>query len=144
MDKKKLDICIDFDGTIVKHKFPLIGEDIPYAIDVIKWLQKEGHNIILWTMRAGDFLDQAVKYLEDRGIELYGINKNPSQTWTTSPKAHAEIYIDDRAIGCPLTNKNGDIYVDWNSVFQFLSGKKYTQYLRDNDLFNTYEPIIEE
>ena len=141
---KKFDICIDFDGTIVKHAYPAIGEDIPYAIEVITWLQEQGHRLILWTMRDGDALEQAVKYLEDRSITLYGVNENPSQHWTSSPKAYAEIYIDDRGLGQPLTNKNGEIYVDWNNTFQFLTGQKYTDYLKNNNLVDPYEPKRDE
>ena len=29
-------ICIDFDGTIVDHKFPEIGQPVPGAIEWIK------------------------------------------------------------------------------------------------------------
>ncbi len=27
-------IAVDFDGTIVKHKYPEIGEPIPFAIEI--------------------------------------------------------------------------------------------------------------
>ncbi len=29
-------IAVDFDGTIVKHKYPDIGKEIPYAIKTPK------------------------------------------------------------------------------------------------------------
>lgn len=29
-------IAIDFDGTIVQHKYPAIGEEIPFAIETLK------------------------------------------------------------------------------------------------------------
>lgn len=98
-------ICVDFDGTVVTHKFPAIGEPVPNAIPVLKRLQEAGHKIILWTMRSGVYLDDAVQYLTDRGVELYGVNENPDQhTWTTSPKAYGHHYIDDAAMGCPLVH----------------------------------------
>lgn len=36
-------IAVDFDGTIVEHRYPEIGKKIPFAINTLKMLQKEGH-----------------------------------------------------------------------------------------------------
>lgn len=118
-------ICIDFDGTIVKHDYPNIGEPVPHAIEAIKWFQSNGHEIILFTMRGGKYLDDAVNYLEDNGIELFGVNTNPIQkTWTDSPKAYGEIYIDDSAVGCPLIYvENERPYVDWKGILRILIKK---------------------
>lgn len=116
-------ICIDFDGTIVDHNFPDIGKPVHNAIFWIKRFQELDAKIILWTMRSnneenGDVLDEAVNYLKDNGINLFGINENPDQhSWTNSPKAYG-IYIDDMAIGCPLTKQLGfnRTCVDWSIV----------------------------
>jgi len=35
-------LSIDFDGTLVKHKFPEIGEPMPHAFEVLKDLQRAG------------------------------------------------------------------------------------------------------
>ena len=94
-------IAIDFDGTIVTHNYPYIGEDIG-AIPVIKSLQ-ENCKIILLTMRFGRQLTDAVKFCREQGIHLYGINENPSQSsWNKSRKVYANYYIDDLALGTPL------------------------------------------
>ena len=64
-------------------------------------------------------LSDAVNFLKQNGIELYGINKNPDQlSWTNSPKVYGHLYIDDAAVGCPLIypEKNERPYVDWNKV----------------------------
>ena len=107
-------IAIDFDGTIVEHCFPLVGPPIPGAIEWIKKFQEAGTKIILWTMRSGGFLEDAVKYLKDNGVELWGINTNPEQhNWTSSPKAYAELFIDDAAFGCPLNPTEGRPAADW-------------------------------
>jgi len=118
-------ICIDFDGTIVDHCYPDIGKPVHNAIMWIKEFQKIGAKIILWTMRSnnstenGNTLDEAVNYLKENGIELFGINENPDQySWTNSPKAHGHIYVDDANFGCPvvkLFNFNRPC-VDWNIV----------------------------
>ena len=44
-------IAVDFDGTIVEHRYPAIGKEIPFAIDTLKKLQEEGHRLILWSER---------------------------------------------------------------------------------------------
>ena len=36
-------IAIDFDGTIVEHRYPEIGREIPFAIETLKRLIKDGH-----------------------------------------------------------------------------------------------------
>ena len=46
-------IAVDFDGTIVEHRYPQIGKEIPFAIDTLKMLQQEGHWLILWSVREG-------------------------------------------------------------------------------------------
>lgn len=114
---------IDFDGTCVLHKYPLVGTPVPHCINVLKRIQKEGGLLILWTMRSDGYLQDAVKYLTDNGITLYGINTNPRQhTWTNSPKAEAQIYIDDAALGCPLIypGEGQRPYVDWKKVEELL------------------------
>ena len=55
-------IAVDFDGTIVSHAYPNIGREVPNAIRVLKKLQEQGTQLILWTMRSGDKLDEAVAY----------------------------------------------------------------------------------
>lgn len=123
MKFKNIPICVDFDGTIVKHEYPKIGAPVPYAIETIKKLQSMGADIILFTMRSDGPLDEAVRYLKENGIELYGVNRNPTQTWTNSPKAYGHYFIDDAAIGSPLIYDEGEDrpYVDWLKVYQLIN-----------------------
>jgi hypothetical protein len=116
-------ICIDFDGTIVEHEFPLVGKPVPGAIEWMKKFQTYGAKLILFTMRSNRgenemYLRDAVEYCRLNGVELYGANFNPTQSrWTTSPKAYGHIYIDDAAIGCPLIYPPCKRpYVDWSVV----------------------------
>jgi hypothetical protein len=117
-------ICIDFDGTIVDHRFPEVGVPVPGALEWMGKFQNAGARLILFTMRSdggrhGDVLTNAVNYLKENGIQLYGINKNPTQVhWTSSPKAYGQLYIDDAAFGCPLTQPEGfqRPCVDWEVV----------------------------
>jgi hydroxymethylpyrimidine pyrophosphatase-like HAD family hydrolase len=69
-------IAIDFDGTIVEHKFPKIGKEMRFAFMTLKALQQKGHKLILWTIRTGNQLEDAVNYCKENGIEFYAINNN--------------------------------------------------------------------
>ena len=71
-------IAVDFDGTCVKHAYPKIGEDIG-AIPVLKRLVKDGHQLVLNTMRSRGTLVEAVQWFEDNGIKL---SRCKPYTWT--------------------------------------------------------------
>lgn len=120
---KPVIVAVDFDGTCVLHEYPKVGPDVPGAVEALKNLQGRGWKIILWSIRSGDELGDAVRWFGDRGIELWGINQNPTQNfWSKSPKAYAVHYIDDAAIGCPLIpgRNGGRDYVDWEKVMALL------------------------
>ena len=112
-------IAIDFDGTCVTHDYPRIGKDIN-AVNVLKKLVANGHKLILNTMRSGKELKEAINWFKKNDIELYGVNKNPTQRkWTNSPKVYAHLYIDDAALGCPLKmdlSISDRPFVDWEAV----------------------------
>jgi hypothetical protein len=96
-------IAIDFDGTIVEHKFPEIGKLLPGAKEVINKLAKS-YTIIIWTCRnheetSKEFLDM-ITFLLDNDIEYHYINQNdPKNPFQPYPKIFANIYIDDRSLG---------------------------------------------
>ena len=112
-------IAIDFDGTCVDHRYPDVGEDAPLAVQTMKELVADGHLLILWTMRSGGFLSDAHDWFKDRGIPLFGSQKNPTQDgWTSSPKCYAHVYIDDAAFGAPMIHPEGFARpcIDWRNV----------------------------
>jgi hypothetical protein len=117
-------IAIDFDGTLVTHDYPEVGKELAGSVETCKELIKNGHQLILWTMRSGKELQDAVQWCFERGITLTGVNKNPTQeSWTASPKAYASIYIDDAALGAPLNydpSYHSRPYVDWTRVREAL------------------------
>jgi len=127
-------IAIDADGTCWTHDFPNMGTDIG-AAPVLKKLVKNGHQLILHTMRSdreiaggvkddkiadvtGLFLTDALNWFKENDIPLYDVNNNPTQhTWTTSRKIYAHMYVDDAALGIPLIyGKHERPYVDWEGV----------------------------
>ena len=127
LNTKNMIICVDFDGTVVRHRYPDIGPDVPGAVETLKKLVSNGHKLILYTMRSGKELEDAKGWFFDRNITLYGVNENPKQkSWTTSPKCWAELYIDDAGLGCPLIldDEVGAFktigYVNWKIVDEIL------------------------
>jgi hypothetical protein len=131
-------IGVDFDGTCVTHDFPYIGFNIG-AAPVLKKLAAFGHKLVLFTMRSdienpissdnlisnigGNYLTDAVDWFKKNNIPLFGINTNPEQkSWTTSPKAYCNIYIDDAALGAPLKidhTLSNKPFVDWSKVEEY-------------------------
>lgn len=110
-------IAVDFDGTIVKHKYPEIGKEIPFAIGCLRLLQQKGHKIILWTYRSGTELDKAIEFCEERGLYFNAVNNNYENEEfdnSYSRKIYADIYIDDRSLmGIP----------DWEKIYELINQK---------------------
>ena len=98
-----LKIAVDFDGTIVEHRYPEIGKELLFAFDTLKALQKQKHQLILWTYRSGKELYEAVEYCRENGIEFYAVNKSyPEEEFDeeySSRKIEADLFIDDRNVG---------------------------------------------
>lgn len=116
-------IAVDFDGTCVEHQYPEVGMSVPYAVASLKALDNEGHKLILYTMRSGEHLNDALKWFHNNGITLWAANNNPEQgSWTESPKVYAQKYIDDAAIGCPLRPgiEGSRPMVDWLKVMKLI------------------------
>lgn len=112
-------IAVDFDGTIVTHEYPKIGKEIPFAIQTLKMLYEERHQLILWSVREGDLLEEAVAWCAERGLTFYAVNKNyPEETpdhKDYSRKLKAEIFIDDRNLGGIL---------DWGDIYKMIKSGK--------------------
>ena len=113
-------IAVDFDGTIVDHKYPEIGKEKPFAIETLIQLQQEGNRLILWTSREGELLEAAIKFCHDRGLDFYAVNSNqPSGALFASKagtKVVADVYIDDRNLG--------GIPDDWGAIYEMITKKR--------------------
>lgn len=121
-------IAVDFDGTIVEHKYPEIGKEIPFATATLKMLINDHHKLILWSVREGKLLEEAVNWCRARGVEFYAINKDyPEEEVEKSKhfsrKIKADVWIDDRNIGG---------LPDWGTIYEMISKHKtYEQILAD-------------
>ena len=114
-----LKIAVDFDGTIVEHRYPAIGKEILFSIETLKLLQEKGCQLIMWTYRSGKELDEAVEFCRSRGLEFYAVNKNyPEEVYneSISRKVNADIFIDDRNLGG---------LPEWGLIWQMLDPDGY-------------------
>lgn len=122
---RKIKVAIDFDGTIVRHAFPEIGEPIANAKETLYRLYDAGCELLLFTCRGYyqekniNYLAAAKKWLRQNGYPPFAAyNYSEWQAdWTNSPKLYADIYIDDKMLFCPKL-ENGDI--DWVKIEQEL------------------------
>ena len=112
-------IAIDFDGTIVEHRYPEIGAEIPFAIETLKMLIKERHRLILWSVREGELLEEAVEYCRQRGVEFYAVNKDYPEEKKTDKgytrKLKVDMFIDDRNLGG---------LPDWGTIYRMIKEEK--------------------
>jgi len=128
-------IAVDFDGTIVEHRYPEIGKEMLFAFATLKALQQKGHKLILWTIRTGELLDEAVNYCRSNGVEFYAVNKNyPEEQLDnkSSRKLNADIFIDDRNLGG---------FIGWSEVWQMLhpEGAQFSHQLKNADAHNNFK-----
>ena len=110
-------IAVDFDGTIVEERYPDIGDERPFATETLRMLIRDKHKLILWTVREGNLLEDAVNWCKDRGVEFYAVNKDypeEKEEWNNhfSRKIKADIWIDDRNIGG---------LPDWGQIYQMIN-----------------------
>ena len=128
-------IAVDFDGTIVEHKYPAIGEEIPFAIETLKMLRQDGHRIILWSVREGELLDDAVNWCRERGLEFYAVNRDyPEETMDNNPhwsrKLKVDVFIDDRNIGG---------LPDWGTMYRMIKQRHKWDDVIDEITRNSFE-----
>lgn len=127
-------IAVDFDGTIVEHRYPSIGKEMLFAFATLKALQQKGHKLVLWTIRTGDLLKEAVDYCRENGVEFYAVNRNyPEEKLddNTSRKLNADVFIDDRNVGG---------FMGWSAIWQALhpEGGSFLHQLKDAEAHNNY------
>ncbi|MGJ3234729.1 BT0820 family HAD-type phosphatase [Marivirga sp.] len=109
-----LKIAVDFDGTIVEDRYPGIGKPQLFAFETLKALQQQQHQLILWTVREGKALQEALDFCKKYGVEFYAVNKNfPEEVLEPeqSRKLNVDFFIDDRNIGG---------FLGWSKVWELL------------------------
>ena len=88
-------------------------------------LQQEKHRLILWSVREGELLDEAIEWCRARGLEFYAANKDYPEEEKShngfSRKLKADLFIDDRNLGG---------LPDWGTIYQMIHEQK------------PYEPVL--
>lgn len=129
-------IAVDFDGTIVEHAYPRIGKPIPFALDALRRLQsRQGLLLVLWTVRTGELLQEAVDYCSRNGVEFYAVNRNfPGEPLADAPrKLSADMFIDDRNIGG---------LPDWRDIYRTLTESELST--RNNRRFRLFRRLVKK
>ena len=113
-------IAVDFDGTIVEHRYPEIGPELPFATEALRMLIRDRHQLILWSVREGRLLDEAIQWCRHRGVEFWAVNRdfpeeNIERNEHFSRKLKVDLFIDDRNLGG---------LPDWGTIYQMISQKK--------------------
>lgn len=91
-------IAFDFDGTVCEDCYPEIGQE---KRDIIEMLWFTNAKLILWTCRTGELLENAVKWLNERGIYPDAVNDNLEEIklqGLLSRKVYADVYLDDKGV----------------------------------------------
>lgn len=101
-------LAVDFDGTLVQDRFPLIGEVNKTVWDAVIQAQENGYKLILWSCRNGDALHDAVEFCSKQGLHFDAINENIDEVKVLyggdTRKVFADMYIDDR---CGILTRSG-------------------------------------
>ena len=113
-------IAVDFDGTIVEHEYPAIGREIPFATETLRMLINDRHQLILWSVREGELLQEAIDWCHERGVDFYAINRDfPEEDVEKnihfSRKLKVDLFIDDRNVGG---------LPDWGTIYRMISENK--------------------
>ncbi len=112
-------IAVDFDGTIVTHEYPDMGREIPFAIATLKKIQEDfQYRLILWTVREGDKLEEAVEFCRKRGLEFYAVNANYPEEKPEHQEARkikADLFIDNSNLGG---------LPDWGVIYQMIASEQ--------------------
>ena len=95
-------IAVDFDGTLCYSHWPELGEPNTHLIAYLKYMQSQGHKLILWTCRAGKPLSDAITWCQDLGLYFDAVNENLPEIialyGTDSRKITCDVYIDDKSL----------------------------------------------
>jgi len=92
-------MAVDFDGTLCQNRWPRIGKANQPVIDWLIIQHQKGIKLILWTMREGELLDEAVEWCRSHGLTFDAVNDNLPEVkarYGNNPrKVFADYYLDD-------------------------------------------------
>lgn len=100
-DMRRTIIACDFDGTLCESDYPAIIRPNEKLIAALRMMKEMGYELILWTCRGCDDLDEAVVWLREQGLNFELVNENSPAIIEyfdfDSRKIFADEYWDDKA-----------------------------------------------
>jgi len=144
-------IAVDFDGTLCENKWPEIGEANHSLIRFLNLMKEHGDKLILYTMREGEKLQQAVDWCGSHGLTFDAINDNLPEMkafYGSNPrKVFANYYIDDHNAPdgwMDMLERREEVGGLYNELFGYnpacvfvlpMLGRKMDEYPRFRDCF---------
>lgn len=106
-------VAIDYDDTLFENSYPEVGDPVePIIKKALEFRANPNCEIVLWTCREGEKLQEAVDHCKKFNLWFDAVNDNsPSQKayierkmketghLLAQRKIFANIYVDDRAPG---------------------------------------------
>lgn len=93
--------AVDYDGTLCEEVEHGLGEMNTSLIQRLISQKEKGDQIILWTCREGDRLNEAICRCKNEGLDFDAVNDNvlSIKKWGLNPrKVFAHYYIDDKSV----------------------------------------------
>lgn len=124
-------IYLDFDGTVVEHQYPAIGQCKWGCLEIIDKLNKAGHEIVLNTMRVEFDTGTLMEALEFINSAMTNLNNTQVYSFTNTDHKYeptrwdwdlhfrsGRIFIDDVCEGIPLKSSKTTRrqMVDWEKL----------------------------
>ncbi len=117
-------VTIDFGGVLTRPRWDAVGDEMPGALDFLRWLDANDFGRVLWTFREGVALDAALDWLAERGYPRDwwdAVNENTADVrakYRADPrKLWTDVFLDDRAAGFPLRiDRNGEVIPYWARI----------------------------
>ncbi len=95
-------IACDFDGTLCQSAYPTIGHANEELLKAVRLLRRLGFEMILWSCRELDDLDEALAWLRQHHTAFEVINDNSPYVISffdyNSRKVNADEYWDDKGV----------------------------------------------
>lgn len=105
-------LAVDFDGTLVTAEYPSIGRINQGVLKAMWEAKARGWEIIIWTCREGQHLDDAITLLNNANVPYDYVNRHSQQALDffeyESRKVYATLYHDDRNV----------IHATWEQVYE--------------------------
>lgn len=118
-------VSVDLDRTMWTEDFPHFGRLYPFAIETVNAMLEEGYEVVLWTARGGDNLDDCVDNLFENGLNInhpkFKVNEHSDYNLNLysvqSPKVNCDVLLDDKAYNAPIYENY------WHILFKEFMGK---------------------